>query len=114
VSPVQLSFMPDVGSARRLSSHRAVVNVPGPFFERRYIFDSYAFRRGSGTHRAIQRLQCCLRNYESCLKTSLSKFFPFFCAIQTEPDRLFFSRGCKRFTNLLEKGPQHASTRLPC
>ncbi len=31
--------------------HHALVGVMEPFFERRFIFDSYANRKGKGTHR---------------------------------------------------------------
>jgi len=39
--------------------HHAIVNVLEPVFEPRFIFDSYACRRGKGTHKAIQRGFTC-------------------------------------------------------
>ena len=56
--------------------HHAVVNVLEPLFERRFVFDSYACRRGRGTHRAIARAQHFLRLYPWSLKTDIVKFFP--------------------------------------
>jgi retron-type reverse transcriptase len=35
--------------------HHSVVNILEPLFERRFISDSYACRRGFGTHRAVAR-----------------------------------------------------------
>jgi len=56
--------------------HHAVVRILEPLFERRFIFDSYACRRGKGTHRAIDRTQVYLRRYNFYLKTDLVRFFP--------------------------------------
>jgi retron-type reverse transcriptase len=56
--------------------HHAIVNVLEPVFEPRFIFDSYACRRGKGTHKAIQRAQQYLRRYSWSLKTDIVKFFP--------------------------------------
>lgn len=56
--------------------HHAIVNVLEPLFERRFIFDSYACRRGKGTHRAITRAQYYLRRHRFYLKTDIVKFFP--------------------------------------
>jgi retron-type reverse transcriptase len=56
--------------------HHAVVNVLEPLFERRFISDSYACRRGRGTHRAIARAQFFLRKHAWSLKTDIVKFFP--------------------------------------
>lgn len=41
--------------------HHAIVRVVEPLFERRFIHDSYACRRGKGTHLAVQRTQYFLR-----------------------------------------------------
>jgi retron-type reverse transcriptase len=56
--------------------HHAIVNVLEPVFEPRFIFDSYACRRGKGTHKAILRAQQYLRRYSWSLKTDIVKFFP--------------------------------------
>lgn len=41
--------------------HHAIVRVIEPRFERRFISDSYACRRGKGTHAAVMRTQAFLR-----------------------------------------------------
>ncbi|TXF11947.1 reverse transcriptase/maturase family protein [Pelomicrobium methylotrophicum] len=41
--------------------HHALVRVVDPLFERRFIFDSYACRRGKGVHAAVRRAQHFLR-----------------------------------------------------
>jgi len=56
--------------------HHAVVRVLELLFERRFIFDSYACRRGKGTHRALDRAQGYLRRYRYYLKTDVVRFFP--------------------------------------
>ncbi|MFM9966555.1 MAG: reverse transcriptase domain-containing protein [Planctomycetaceae bacterium] len=56
--------------------HHAVVAALEPIFERRFIHDSYACRRGKGTHRALDRAQSYLRNHRFFLKTDIVKFFP--------------------------------------
>lgn len=56
--------------------HHAVVNVLEPLYERRFIPDSYACRRGKGTHLAIRRAQYYLRARRFYLKTDIVKFFP--------------------------------------
>jgi hypothetical protein len=56
--------------------HHALVNVLEPLYERRFVYDSYACRRGKGTHRALRRAQHFLRRHAYFLKTDLVKFFP--------------------------------------
>ena len=56
--------------------HHAIINVMEPRLDRRFIFDSYACRRGKGTHRAIRRAQYYMRKYPWFLKTDIVKFFP--------------------------------------
>jgi retron-type reverse transcriptase len=41
--------------------HHALVRAVEPLFERRFIYDSYACRRGKGTHAAVRRTQHFLR-----------------------------------------------------
>lgn len=41
--------------------HHAIVRVIEPLFERRFIHDSYACRKGKGTHAAVRRTQQFLR-----------------------------------------------------
>jgi len=56
--------------------HHALVRVLEPIYEPRFLSDSYACRRGKGTHRAILRAQQYLRRHEYCLKTDIVRFFP--------------------------------------
>jgi len=56
--------------------HHAVVRILEPLFERRFLFDSYACRRGKGTHRAVDRAQGYLRRFDYYLKTDIVRFFP--------------------------------------
>ena len=37
--------------------HHALCNVLEPIFERTFVFDSYACRKGKGTHAAVDRFQ---------------------------------------------------------
>jgi retron-type reverse transcriptase len=41
--------------------HHALVNVVGPIFESRFIFDSWANRKGKGTHKAVLRCESFMR-----------------------------------------------------
>jgi len=58
--------------------HHAVCNVIEPLFEKAFIFDSYACRKGKGTHAGANRLQCFLRkNSKNCfvLKCDVKHYF---------------------------------------
>jgi retron-type reverse transcriptase len=56
--------------------HHALCNVLEPIFERTFIDDSYACRKGKGTHAAVRRYQqfACRNRY--VLKCDVRKFFP--------------------------------------
>lgn len=56
--------------------HHALVQVIEPVFERGFITDSYACRRGRGTHRAIARARHYLHRHRYFLKTDIVRFFP--------------------------------------
>jgi retron-type reverse transcriptase len=56
--------------------HHAFCNVVEPIFERTFIHDSYASRRGKGTHAAIRRYQEFARCSAYVLKCDIRKFFP--------------------------------------
>jgi retron-type reverse transcriptase len=56
--------------------HHMLINVIGPLFERRFIFDSYANRVGKGAHAAIRRLQQFMRQANYVLKIDLRQYFP--------------------------------------
>lgn len=51
-------------------------NITTPIFENTFIFDSYANRKGKGTHAAIKRYQYFAKHNEYVLKCDIKKFFP--------------------------------------
>jgi retron-type reverse transcriptase len=72
--------------------HHALCNIIEPIFDKTFIFDSYACRKGKGTHKAIKRVKTFLRSLafaerererESkntirgiyCLQCDISKYF---------------------------------------
>ena len=56
--------------------HHALMNVIEPLFERGFIFDSYANRKGKGTHKAIDRCTYWLRRYRYVMHLDVRQFFP--------------------------------------
>ena len=56
--------------------HHALTGILEPIFERSFIFDSYACRKGKGTHAAVDRCQQFARRYRYVLKADVRKFFP--------------------------------------
>ena len=56
--------------------HHALCRVIEPLFERRFIHDSYACRKGKGTHAALDRSQKFSRRYPYVLKCDIERFFP--------------------------------------
>lgn len=56
--------------------HHAVCNIIEPIFEPTFIYDSYANRKGKGTHKAIERYQYFCRMKKYVLKCDIKKFFP--------------------------------------
>jgi RNA-directed DNA polymerase len=57
-------------------AHHALMNVVEPLFERKFIFDSYANRKGKGTHLAIDRATYFLRRYRYVMHLDVRQFFP--------------------------------------
>jgi len=55
--------------------HHAIRDPLEPVFERRSIFDSYACRRGKGTHAAIARAQQFAKRWPFFLKCDVHRFF---------------------------------------
>ena len=47
--------------------HHAVVNVIEPILDKGFIYDSYACRKGKGTHRAVKRLEHFIRSVSAHL-----------------------------------------------
>lgn len=44
--------------------HRAIYNILEPMFDRRYMYDSYACRKGKGAHKGADRVQMFIRDVE--------------------------------------------------
>ncbi|WP_290597024.1 reverse transcriptase/maturase family protein [Archaeoglobus sp. JdFR-39] len=60
--------------------HRAVHDVIEPIWERIFIYDSYACRKGKGTHKGVDRLTKFLRSYPPkqkvyCFKADIESYF---------------------------------------
>jgi RNA-directed DNA polymerase len=56
--------------------HHALCRVIEPLLDRRFIPDSYACRKGKGTHAAIHRAQEFSKTYHYVLKCDIEHFFP--------------------------------------
>ncbi len=56
--------------------HHAVHDVIEPFIDKTFIHDSYACRKGKGTHIAVDRTQSFLRANRFCLHGDVKKYFP--------------------------------------
>lgn len=55
--------------------HHALIDVLEPIFERRMIADSYACRRGKGTHAAVHRVRAHVGRFPWFLKLDVASFF---------------------------------------
>lgn len=55
--------------------HHALCNVLEPVFERRLIFDTWACRRGKGSHLAVKRAQVFSRRFPYFLKCDIRRYF---------------------------------------
>ena len=56
--------------------HHALMNVLEPILDRHFHGDSYACRRGKGTHAAADRMQALMRRHAFALQCDVRKFFP--------------------------------------
>jgi len=56
--------------------HHALCNVIEPIFERTFIYDSYACRKGKGTHAGVDRLTRFMQTNDYALKCDIKKYFP--------------------------------------
>ena len=56
--------------------HHAVHDLVEPFIDKTFIFDSYACRKGKGSHGAIDRAQSFLRANTFCFHGDIMKYFP--------------------------------------
>jgi retron-type reverse transcriptase len=55
--------------------HHALVQVLEPIYEKRFIYHSYATRKGKGTHKAIEQAQHFLKRNRWYLKMDIAKYF---------------------------------------
>ena len=69
--------------------HHAIINVIGDKIEKRLIYDTYACRKGKGTHKAVKRAQKFSRKCKYFLKCDIRKYFE--------------SIDCQIMLNILEK-----------
>jgi len=56
--------------------HHAVHDVIEPLIDKSFIYDSYACRKGKGTHKAVDRAQEFLRANRYCFHGDVKKYFP--------------------------------------
>ncbi len=56
--------------------HRAIHDALAPCFNRSFITDSYACRRGRGSHRAVLRFLEFQRRYRNLLHLDIQRYFP--------------------------------------
>ena len=56
--------------------HHALMNVLEPVLDRRFHPDSYACRKGKGTHAAVDRMQSWMRRRRYVLQCDIAQFFP--------------------------------------
>ncbi len=56
--------------------HHALCNIIVPIFERTFISDSYANRKGFGTHRALRRFTAFARSSRYVFQGDIRKYFP--------------------------------------
>ena len=56
--------------------HHALCNIIEPLFERSFIYDSYACRKGKGTHKAVQRFTEFAKKNRFVFKCDIRKYFP--------------------------------------
>ena len=82
--------------------HHALMSVIEPLFERQFIFDSYANRKGKGTHAALDRCTYYLRRRPYVMHLDVRQFFP---SVDHQILVSILSRtiGDKRVMNLIRK-----------
>jgi len=56
--------------------HHAIMNVLEPLFEKSYIYDTYANRKGKGTLAALKRAKYYANKYKYVLQIDIKKYFP--------------------------------------
>lgn len=56
--------------------HHAIMQLLEPILDRKFIYDSYACRRGKGVHAAMTRYQAWAQTYRYVLKMDVQRYFP--------------------------------------
>lgn len=56
--------------------HHALCNIIEPIFDRSFLYDSYACRKGKGTHAAVDRASSYARRFRYVLKCDVEQYFP--------------------------------------
>ncbi len=56
--------------------HHAVREILEPIIDKEFIYDSYACRKGKGTHKAVGRAQSFLKQNKFCFHGDIRKYFP--------------------------------------
>jgi len=56
--------------------HHSLITVLEPIYERTFIADSYANRKGKGTHAALDRCTHFMRRFKYVLQCDIQQFFP--------------------------------------
>ena len=56
--------------------HHAVHGILEPLIDKEFIYDSYACRKGKGTHKAVGRAQSFFKLNEFCFHGDIRKYFP--------------------------------------
>jgi RNA-directed DNA polymerase len=96
--------------------HHAVMGVIEPPLDARFIEDSYACRRGKGTHRAVTRYQHWAQRYAYAMKLDVRRYFPSIdrlllrdCLARRIKDR----RVLALLEQILDSGPESAERPAP-
>jgi len=55
--------------------HHALINIIEPLFDKSFIHDTYACRKGKGTHAALMRFREFLKSHKYVLKCDIRKYF---------------------------------------
>lgn len=74
----------DNGVTRKISAapfrdrvvHHAITNILEPMFDKSFIYDSYANRKGKGTLKALKRARYFSNKYKYVLQLDIRKYFP--------------------------------------
>ena len=81
--------------------HHALCAAIDPVFERGFVFDSYANRRGKGTHRAVARYERFMSRFAAVLRCDIYRYFPAIdhAVLKTDVRRRI---GCERTLELID------------